>query len=229
MKREEVITEKSFIIAVDGPGGVGKSTVSRLVAEELGGIYVNTGAMYRAFGLAMNKAEVDLVDEAALKTFCQDAEVVYRPDSGGIFLNGADYREEVRSEEAGALASKVALNSLVRRTLVAYQRTFINNGDIVVMEGRDIGTVVFPEADIKFFLDADSRVRARRRQRQGSRKKKTVEIEKNLARRDRQDMKRKDSPLEQAPDAIYVDTTNSDIGEVVNLLLTHIKKRLPPL
>lgn len=226
MSPEEVGVERSFIIAVDGPGGVGKSTVSRLVAAELKGIYVDTGSMYRAFALALDKAGINPSDEEGVRKFCQGAEVVYRPDNRAVYINGVDYSSRIRSEEAGALASKAAVNSLVRRTLVAYQRTFANDGRVLVMEGRDIGTVVFPGADIKFFLDADAKVRARRRHREGPGDIKTEEVEKVLVERDRQDSERADSPLERAADALYIDTTSSDIKEVVALLLTHIEKRL---
>jgi len=219
--------KRSFIIAVDGPGGVGKSTVSKRIAEKLEGLYVDTGAMYRAFALALHDAGVNADDEAALGKFCSEVDILYRAGDSGIFINGIDYSEKIRSEEAGALASKVAVKSLVRRTLVAYQRTFGNDGIIVVMEGRDIGTAVYPEANIKFFLDADASVRALRRLKEGRGDMEAGEVEKILAERDRRDSERKDSPLERAEDAIYIDSTHSDINEVVSLLLDHILKRLP--
>jgi cytidylate kinase len=216
---------KGIVIAIDGPGGVGKSTVSRRIAEELGGVYVDTGAMYRAFGLALEREKIDLEDEEALERFCREAEVVYRPADGSIFVNGVEYTDEIRSEEAGALASKAAAKGAVRKTLVEYQRSFQYEG-VLVMEGRDIGTVVFPGADVKFYLDADPAVRARRRladEGAGAEARKTEEA---LLRRDRRDATRADSPLEKALDALYVDTTELDAEGVVSLLLGHIRKHL---
>ncbi len=217
---------KGFIIAVDGPGGVGKSTVSRRLAEELNGIYVNTGAMYRAFALALRHAGVNAGDEDGIKKFCAEAEVLYRAFSGRIFVNGVDYSEQIRSEEAGALASAVASLSIVRRTLVAYQRSFQYDG-ILVIEGRDIGTKVFPSADVKIFLDADAAIRAKRRHAEGHEAMKADETEKVLRRRDTRDRTRADSPLEKAEDALYVDTSHIDIDEVLALIMAYIKKRLP--
>ncbi|MFQ5480818.1 MAG: (d)CMP kinase [Thermodesulfobacteriota bacterium] len=219
--------KRSFIIAVDGPGGVGKSTVSRVIAKKLGGLYVDTGAMYRAFALALHKEGIKVDDEDALGRFCSNLNIIYRADEGGIFINGTDYSALIRTEEAGALASAVAVNSIVRRTLVAYQRTFGNDGIIVVMEGRDIGTKVYPEADIKFFLDADASVRAKRRLKEGRDGLGAKEIEEILAKRDRKDSSRRDSPLARAEDALYIDSTKIDINEVVTLLLDHIEKKLP--
>jgi len=220
--------KKGFIIAVDGPGGVGKSTVSRRIAEELDGIYVDTGAMYRAFALAMDEAGLKTENEDAIEKFCAGAEMVYRPSSGDIFINNRDYSDKIRSEEAGALASAVASMSIVRKTLVTYQRSFRYDG-ILVMEGRDIGTVVFPEADVKIFLDADARVRAGRRHGEAGETVKKEDTARALEKRDRQDSERADSPLARAEDAIYVDTSAIDINEVISLILGIVKKRLPHL
>ena len=216
---------RGIVIAIDGPGGVGKSTVSRRIAEELGGVYVDTGAMYRAFGLALEREEIDLGDEEALRRFCSGAEVVYRPADGSIFVNGVEYTDEIRSEEAGALASRAAAKGAVRKTLVEYQRSFRYDG-VLVMEGRDIGTVVFPGADVKFYLDADPAVRARRRHSDDGGAKDREETARALLQRDRRDATRADSPLEKALDAVYVDTTELDVTGVVSLLLEHIRKRL---
>ncbi len=216
---------KGIVIAIDGPGGVGKSTVSRRIAEELGGIYVDTGAMYRAFGLALEREKIDLEDEEALERFCSEAEVVYRPSDGSIFVNGVEYTDEIRSEEAGALASKAAAKGVVRKTLVEYQRSFKYEG-VLVMEGRDIGTVVFPGADVKFYLDADPAVRARRRHADEKDAEEAEKTARALLQRDRRDSTRADSPLSKALDALYVDTTSLDVEGVVSLLLEHIRKRL---
>jgi cytidylate kinase len=221
----DIINKRGFIVAIDGPGGVGKSTVSRRIAEKLGGKYVDTGAMYRAFALAMQAAGVKSDNEGAVKKFCGEAEIVYRTDSGSIFVNGIDYSDKIRSEEAGALASRVASKGIVRRTLVAYQRAFRYEGFLVI-EGRDMGTVVFPDADIKIFLDAAPEVRAMRRHGEGSGVGNREETEKVLKRRDKQDRERADSPLARADDAIALDTTNLDIDEVISTIMAHIEKRL---
>ncbi len=222
----EIISDKGFIIAVDGPGGVGKSTLSGRLAGELGGIYVDTGAMYRAFALAMSDAKVKASDERALQNFCENAEIVYRTRSGEIFINGFDYSQKIRSETAGALASEAASKSIVRRTLVAYQRSFRYEG-ILVIEGRDIGTVVFPDADIKFFLDAEPSIRAGRRHGEGRDTMGAGETERAMRSRDTRDRERVDSPLKKADDAIYVDTSNINLEEVLSVILEEIKKRLP--
>ncbi len=224
---EKISIKKSFIVTIDGPGGVGKSTIAKRIASFFDGIYVDTGAMYRAFAIALNREQVELWDSVGLEDFCKKAEVLYRPDSGCIYINGTDYSAEIRSEEAGALASKAAVKSVVRKTLVAYQRTFRNDGRLVVMEGRDIGTVVFPHADIKFFLDADAGVRAGRRLKDSSEGGGKREIKKILEARDRRDSEREDSPLERAEDAIYIDSTHCGVEEVAGLFSGHIKKRLP--
>lgn len=224
----DVISTKGFIIAIDGPGGVGKSTVSRRIAEELGGIYVDTGAMYRAFALAMQASGLKCDDEEAVEKFCAEAEMVYRPTTTGIFINNKDYSDKIRSEEAGALASAVASMSIVRKTLVAYQRSFRYDG-ILVMEGRDIGTVVFPSADVKIFLDADPLVRAKRRHGETGESVRQEDTARALQNRDRQDSERADSPLARAEDARYVDTSAIDINEVISLILGIVKERLPHL
>lgn len=219
--------KKGFIITIDGPGGVGKSTVSRRIAGELGGIYVDTGAMYRALALALSDAGVDLADEDALADFCQNAEIVYRPPEGAIFINNTEYTGRIRSEEAGALASKAAQKGVVRKTLVEYQRSFQYDG-VLVMEGRDIGTVVFPGADAKFYLDADPLIRAQRRQAEGQAGKgagKVAETARLLMKRDSRDMERSDSPLEKAPDAMYIDTTEMDMEAVVSLIMRTIREK----
>ncbi len=217
--------KKGIVIAIDGPGGVGKSTVSRRIASELGGTYVDTGAMYRAFGLALKREKIDPGDEEDLRRFCREAELVYRPADGSIFVNGVEYTDEIRSEEAGALASLVAAKGVVRKTLVEYQRSFQSDG-VLVMEGRDIGTVVFPEADIKFYLDADPAVRAMRRHADDGGGPETEKTRQALLARDRRDRTRADSPLEKAIDAMYVDTTDLDAEGVVSLLMERIRKAL---
>src|SRR3990170_2258865 len=150
------------VIAIDGPSGAGKSTISRFLAKELNLTYVDTGAMYRAFALASHGAGIDLEDEFALKEFSKTIAITFKDNGERVFLNNRDYSIEIRSQRAGELASIVSTKKVVREFLVGEQRKLAQNG-FCVMEGRDIGTVVFPDADVKIFLDACGEERAARR------------------------------------------------------------------
>lgn len=218
---------KGPIVAIDGPSGVGKTTISRVVAEKLGLRYINTGAMYRAMALAADEAGVDIHSEDALKDFCSNARINFDSATGCISVNGMDYTGRIRSQKAAALASIVSARESVRDFLVAYQRTFGGSGSII-MEGRDIGTVVFPDADIKFFLDASHDARARRRHLELAPKEKAghEEVSKEIKERDRRDRERDASPLKAAEDAIRIDTTEMGIDEVVKKILVEIDARL---
>ncbi|MBI5235734.1 MAG: (d)CMP kinase [Deltaproteobacteria bacterium] len=212
-----------IVIAVDGPGGVGKSTVSRTLAKRLGLAYVNTGAMYRAYALAAIKKGVDIHDKEALEGFCKGASIVYDAAKGSVSVNGDDYTEEVGGLKAGESASIISTNAEVRRRLVAYQRSLGLRASCV-MEGRDIGTVVFPDAAIKFFLDAPPDVRAKRRGAEFSTAS-NVSIDHALRQRDKRDAERRESPLKPAQDAVVVDTAELDLNGVVDKLLEILKDR----
>ena len=184
------------VIAIDGPAGAGKSTLARRVADKLGYIYIDTGAMYRAVALWALREKVDLADAHRLEQLALAADVRLLPGNK-VVLNGEDVSNAIRTPEVSAGASKVASIGLVRAALVARQRLIAETAS-VVMEGRDIGTVVFPNARVKIFLDADANERVRRR---------TGEPAAELAARDERDRKRAESPLVQAPDAVYLDST----------------------
>ncbi|MFQ5464568.1 MAG: (d)CMP kinase [Thermodesulfobacteriota bacterium] len=216
-------TTRAVVVAVDGPGGVGKTTVSKLLAGRLGLGYVDTGAMYRAVALAAHRAGVDLESTEELSAFCSGAEVEYDAGAGSVRVNGEDYTGIIRTAEAGRLASIASSRAPVRRLLTGLQRELAREGS-VVMEGRDIGTVVLPGADIKFFLDAPGGVRAGRRHGELSGED-LASVGRELAERDRRDSSRENSPLVMADDAIYVDTGNIDIEGVLAVLMDHMRRR----
>ncbi|HKY49293.1 MAG TPA: (d)CMP kinase [Acidimicrobiia bacterium] len=208
-----------MIIAVDGPGGSGKSTVSRKLAERLGWLHLDTGAFYRAATLAVLRAGVDLSDEdevlgaVSVRTFMQEG--------GCMYLDGEDVSADIRSLEVTASVSRVAAMPAIRSLMVSHQRMWVaRHGQDAVVEGRDIGTVVFPEADLKIWLSASALERARRRARQTGEDPEAVM--KDLDRRDRADSTRKFSPLAPASDAIRLDTTGMTVEEVVDRIVALI-------
>ncbi|HXN17957.1 MAG TPA: (d)CMP kinase [Candidatus Binatus sp.] len=216
---------KKLIIAIDGPVGSGKSTLARRVAEMLGYVYVDTGAMYRALALKAlrHKLSPNDADAHALVDLAQDTRIDLRAEEAGqrVFLDGKDVTQEIRSPEVSQAASKIAVNPGVRKVLVAEQRRAGQQGG-VVMEGRDIGSVVFPDAQLKIFLTASPEVRAERRWREHEQKGDAIDLQKTLEEireRDRRDLERSTSPLVRARDAVVVDSTAMEPEEVARLVV----------
>ena len=212
-----------FQIAIDGPAGAGKSTIARKAAKELGFVYIDTGAMYRALGLFFSDRNASLDDEKKVEEYLPDAEVTLRMIDGEqhVFLNGEDVNGRIRTEEAGMAASKVSTYRSVRKKLVECQQEIAGNLD-VVMDGRDIGTVVLKEAPLKIFLTASPHVRALRRKKDLEERGQAAdleEIERDIRARDEQDMNRTESPLRQAGDAVLLDSSDLTIDEVTARIL----------
>ena len=210
---------RKLVIAIDGPAGSGKSTIAARLAKKFGYINLESGAMYRALALKALERATGLDDEEALRQLAEQTHIELIPTSEGnsVLLDGRDVSQRIREADVTAAASRVSVHPSVRRIMVARQRTMGAQGG-VVMEGRDIGTVVFPDADVKIFLDADAAVRAERRLLQNtataaSRDAQRVMAE--IADRDRRDQTRAASPLVAAPDAVPLDTTQKSIDEVV--------------
>ena len=213
-----------YNIAIDGPAGAGKSTIAKIVAKELGFIYVDTGAMYRSLALACFRDGIDTSDEAAVVAKCESVEVTlgYEDGTQKVYLNGEDVSAEIRREEIGNLTSAIAVYPGVRKILVALQKDLAAKND-VVMDGRDIGTAVLPNADLKIYLTASVETRAKRRYDELVEKGQTCdlkEIEKDIEDRDYRDMNREVSPLSQADDAVLVDSSDMTIDEVVAKIIS---------
>lgn len=220
------------VIAIDGPAGAGKSTVSRLLARALGFRYVDTGAMYRVVGVLAARRGIGLDDAGALAALCDGMGLEFEDRADGVhtLVDGEDLSVAIRTHEAGQLASKVSVVPAVRERLVAKQRSMGERGD-VVMEGRDIGTVVFPDADLKVFLSASARERARRRCAELAARGETADVEavaREITERDHRDQNRAHSPLRPAPDALIVDTTEQTIEAVVSQLQQKARQACSP-
>lgn len=212
-----------YSIAIDGPAGAGKSTIARLVAREKGYIYVDTGAMYRGLAVHFLKQGIDPEDADGIAAACEDADVSigYEEGSQQIYLNGENITSLLRTEEVGNMASRSSSVPRVREKLLSLQRDLARREN-VVMDGRDIGTCVLPDADVKVYLTASSATRARRRY--DELREKGVpcdysQIERDIIERDERDMNRAVSPLRQAADAVLIDSSDMTIREVADAIL----------
>ncbi|MEE1113969.1 MAG: (d)CMP kinase [Eubacterium sp.] len=220
----------SFQIAIDGPAGAGKSTVARAAASKLDFLYVDTGAMYRAMGLYFLDQKIDTDDEALVSASLDGAEIELKIEDGEqhVYLNGEDVSSRIRTEEAGMIASKTSAYADVRARLVELQKQIAENSN-VIMDGRDIGTVVLPNAPLKIFLTASVKTRAMRRYKELFEKRTPADlkaIEADIERRDYQDTHRENSPLMQAKDAVLLDTSHMNAAAVINSIVTLAKERM---
>ena len=219
-----------MIIAIDGPSGAGKSTLGKMLARELGLLYIDTGAMYRAAALAVVESGADANDEEAVARVAAGAriELTGDPDHMRVLLDGRDVTAAIRTEQVTRLSSVISTIPAVRRDLVRRQREMGARGGGVVLDGRDIGTVVFPAADVKFFLTAVPEARAQRRYEEDKRKEPDLTFAETLAdinTRDTRDSTRADSPLAIAPDAVVIDTTELSVDEVFARMLAVVRER----
>jgi len=218
-----------LIIAIDGPAGSGKSTVAKKLSRILGYTYIDTGAMYRAVAYKVKEEGIDPDNPDAVVNIMKRINIKLEPSDNGVkvFLDGEDVSSKIRTEEIGKIASKIARHPEVRKILVQKQREMGKKAKNAVIEGRDTGTVIFPDADLKIFMTASPEVRARRRWEELKNKGLDIDynrILKEVKERDHLDQTRKDSPLRPAKDAIIIDTTNKSIDEVINQILELVRK-----
>ena len=218
-----------MVIAIDGPAGSGKSTTAKIAAEKLGFNHINTGAMYRGITLKCIQGEIDLNSTSGIEIILNQTEFMFGEDSGSdLLMDGVDISSEIISSKVTELVSRVSAIPKVREKLVQYQRDMAK-GLNVVLEGRDIGTVVFPDAEFKFFLIADIHERARRRKKEMETMGEIVslmELTAELEERDRKDSTREHSPLIKAEDAVEIDTTGLNIAEQVNRIVEIVNKSI---
>ena len=211
-------------IAIDGPAGAGKSTIAKLVADKKGFIYVDTGAMYRSIALYIIENDIDVDDDEAVKNACDNIDISLKYVDGvqHVYLNDKDVSTDIRREEVGNMASKAATKKAVRERLLNLQRDIAAAND-VIMDGRDIGTFVLPNAELKIYLTASVMTRAKRRFDQLTEKGEKPDMDKiaeDIEKRDYQDMHREIAPLKQAEDAVYLDTSEMTIDEVVEKIIS---------
>ncbi len=216
----------SFIVAIDGPAGSGKGTITKQVGERLGLINIDTGAMFRCVTLNMLEKGIQVEEENKIKEMLAQIEMDLK-ENGEIFLNGKDVTKRIRENDINHFISPISMIPMVRQKLLDLQRKMAE-GRNVIMEGRDIGTVVFPNADVKIYLDASPEERARRRVQQNQEKGMLTSYEdvlKSIKNRDEKDKTREIAPLRQAEDAIYMDSTNMTVEEVTNEIVKIVKAR----
>lgn len=219
---------EKLLITIDGPAGAGKTTVSRTLADRLGYRYIDTGALYRAVALRAIQQEIASDDDPRLATLVDGLALEFRREGGEtrLYANSEDISEQIRTSEISRKASAVSARQVVRDRLLNLQREMARQ-KAAVFEGRDMGTVVFPEAEVKFFLDADLSIRARRRQRElsGPSAQNLETVEKEMQRRDHNDTTRKVAPLRPAADAIRIDSSRLPVEGVVERMVSVIEKR----
>ncbi len=210
-------------IAIDGPAGAGKSTIAKIVSKKLGFIYIDTGAMYRAMAVHMIRNGVSGEDSAEIEKNIDSADISIGHENGEqvVYLNGENVNSQLRTEQVSAMASKTSANAKVRAKLVELQQKMAKTTN-VVMDGRDIGTVVLPDSELKVYLTAGTRVRAERRYKELIEKGETCnidEIEEDIKERDHRDMTRENSPLKKADDAVEIDSSYMTIDEVADKII----------
>ena len=219
----------SFVVAIDGPAGTGKGTITKLISQELGLVNIDTGAMYRAMAYYLLSKKVSPKDAQAIEENCQNADITicYEEGEQVVLLNGENVNGVIRSEAVGNMASASSPNPKVRERLTLLQKELAKTNN-VVMDGRDIGTCVLPDADVKIYLTASSKVRAKRRFDELSAKGISCDIEQieaDIIKRDEQDMTRKVAPLKQAEDAVLLDSSHMTVDEVAGAILDLCEKR----
>ena len=225
-----VSKRKRLIIAIDGPSGAGKSTVARSLAKELGYTYIDTGAMYRSVALRVKERGISPEEELAINQLASSLHIAFIADGGKAYVlcDGEDITEAIRTHEISHLASTISKQKGLREALVQMQRE-MGKGGGVILEGRDIGTVVFPDAEVKFYIDAESEERTRRRYDEMVEKGVAVDLKETreeLMRRDHSDMNRAHSPLKKAADAIFIDSTHCSLKKVVEEMARIIKEKI---
>jgi len=226
----ETSKRKRLTIAIDGPSGAGKSTVARFLAKRLGYVYIDTGAMYRSVALRVKGKGISPEDELALNQLASSLHITFitEGEQTRVCCDGEDITSAIRSPEISRLASSISKQKGVREALVQMQREMGKEGGII-LEGRDIGTVVFPDADVKFYLDAKSDERVRRRYHEMVKKGVKVdfkETQEELIQRDHNDMHRIHSPLKKANDALFIDSTHRSVEEVVEEMVHRVKAKV---
>jgi cytidylate kinase len=221
------MSQQQIIVAIDGPAGAGKSTIAKSVAAKLGFVYIDTGAMYRAVALWAVRTGIAESDVHKIEQLALQADIAFEPGTQRVMLNGEDVTQAIREPEISVAASKVSAIAGVRRAMVEKQRDMAANGS-VVMEGRDIGSVVFPDARVKIFLDAPTSERVARRSRELRGRGMTIDpngTARDLADRDQRDRSRAEAPLVQAPDAVYLDSGGLTIEQVEEQVLKIVRER----